>query len=125
MSHFKPREDAVWHSGRRFVPTIYGQHEGNTQWVATQEEFRAAGGCTTFSEDQTEIYLTLPAGWKFSIQFNRPELSPSRDELLKLLNAVLDANDDFRAGMPEGWEGDPLQDACIAARNAINATGKD
>jgi hypothetical protein len=55
----------------------------------------------------------------------KAEQSPSRDELLKLLNAVLDANDDFRAGMPDDWQGDPLQDACIEARNAINATGKD
>jgi hypothetical protein len=70
MSHYKPRGDAVWHRGRRYVPTIWGQKEGgNTQWVGTIEEFRAAGGEFHFNEDQTEIVLTLPDGFKFGIGF--------------------------------------------------------
>jgi hypothetical protein len=75
MTHFKSRDDAVWHRGRRIVPTIYGQPEGNTKWVGTWEEFIAAGGCTHFNEDQTEIVLTLPAGWKFGCRF-RPCVAP-------------------------------------------------
>lgn len=65
MSHFKPREDAEWVSGgRRFV-----RSNNETKWAVTWAEFRKAGGITHFCEDQTEIYLTLPVGWKFSIRF--------------------------------------------------------
>lgn len=69
MSHFTPRSDAVWHAGRRYVPTVYGQHSGNTQWVGSWDEFRAAGGVAHYNEDQTEIVLTLPEGFKFGIRF--------------------------------------------------------
>lgn len=72
MSHYSPREDAVWHRGRRFVPTIYGQESGNTRWVGSWIEFRAAGGVAHFNEDQTEIVLTLPPGFKFGIKFEDP-----------------------------------------------------
>jgi hypothetical protein len=54
----------VWHDGRQIVPT--GQ---NTQWVDGWQSFRAAGGICHFNEDQTEIVLTLPKGFKFSCQF--------------------------------------------------------
>jgi len=73
MSHFRQRLDAVWHSGRRYVPTIWGQAQNNTRWVANWREFVDAGGVAHFNEDQTEIVLTLPAGCKFSIQFERPK----------------------------------------------------
>jgi hypothetical protein len=69
MSHYKPRSDAVWHAGRRYVPTIWGQPEGNTRHVDTWEEFQEAGGCCHFNEDQTEVVLTLPEGVKFSCRF--------------------------------------------------------
>jgi hypothetical protein len=39
--------------------------------------------------------------------------------MMVALRSVLEANDDFRRGMPDGWEGDPLQDACIEARKAL------
>ena len=38
------------------------------------------------------------------------------------LKAIIKANDDFRAGMPDGWEGDPLQDACDDARMFADVT---
>lgn len=69
MTHYKPREDAIWHRGRRIVPTVYGEREGNTQWVSNWDEFKTAGGITHFNEDQTELVLTLPSGWKFGIRF--------------------------------------------------------
>lgn len=43
----------------------------------------------------------------------------SRAALVKALTDILAANDEFRAGMPDGWEGDPLQDACNAARPLV------
>ncbi len=73
MTHFIPRADAVWHNGRRIVPTIWGEPEGNTRYVKSWTDFRDAGGLVTFNEDQTEIYLTLPEGCKFSIGFNTAE----------------------------------------------------
>lgn len=68
-----PREDAIKHNGRYIVPTIYGTGDSalDTIWINTWDEFRAAGGGMCWSEDQTEIELTLPVRHKFSIQFMR------------------------------------------------------
>lgn len=66
------REDAVKHGDRWIVPTRYGRNDGtDTKWVDTIEGFRAAGGEVCFNEDQTEIELLLPEGYKFSIQMFR------------------------------------------------------
>lgn len=70
-THHTPRADAVDWNGRDYVPTVYGQKEGNTIWVGSWTEFRAVGGCTNFNEDQTEVTLTLPVGHKFSVGFYR------------------------------------------------------
>lgn len=69
MTHTAPREDAERIDGRPYVRTVYGQKAGNTTWVHDWREFKKAGGGMCFSEDQTEITLTLPAGVKFSIRF--------------------------------------------------------
>ena len=45
----------------------------------------------------------------------------SHAELVKALEEILSANDDFRKSMPDGWEGDLLQDACDRARRALSA----
>lgn len=79
MTHFKARADAIWHQGRRLVPTTYGEREGDTKWVNNWDEFRQAGGTTHFNEDQTEIYLTLPEGWKFGIQFSGGTMAPRKE----------------------------------------------
>ena len=47
------------------------------------------------------------------------ELLRERDALKTALKNVLLANSEFRAGMPEGWEGDPLQDACDVGHAAL------
>ena len=44
-----------------------------------------------------------------------------RDKLADAILEILKANDEFRAGMPDEWEGDPLQDACEAARKLVAA----
>jgi hypothetical protein len=75
MTHYKQREDAIWighgASRREYVPTVYGERTGNTVWIDSIEQLREAGGGMHWSEDQTEIVLTLPPGHKFSIQFER------------------------------------------------------
>jgi len=43
----------------------------------------------------------------------------NHDALVKALTRILDANYDFRNGMPDDWEGDPLQDACNEARDLL------
>lgn len=40
------------------------------------------------------------------------------------LETILAANDEFRLGMPEEWDGDPLQDACAAARRVLQEGGE-
>lgn len=70
-THHLRRPDAVWHRGRAYVPTVYGEKTGNTKWVGSWDEFRAAGGVAHFNEDQTEIVLTLPAGFKFGCNFQQ------------------------------------------------------
>ena len=62
-THIAAREDAVIHMGREFVPTT-----NETKYVSSLAEMIAAGGTICFNEDQTEIYLTLPVGHKFSIK---------------------------------------------------------
>lgn len=41
----------------------------------------------------------------------------------KMLRVILEANKDFRDGMPEKWDGDPLQDACDAAARLLDDVG--
>ena len=60
------REDSVKHDGRYIVPT-----SENTIWVDSWEQFKQVGGTTCWSEDQTEITLSLPERYKFSINFNK------------------------------------------------------
>lgn len=60
------RPDAVRYMGRLIVPTSEA-----TLWVADWAEFKDAKGVCTFSEDQTEITLSLPEPYKFSIGFYR------------------------------------------------------
>jgi hypothetical protein len=43
--------------------------------------------------------------------------------LVAAIEAILLANSEFCAGMSDGWEGDPLQDACDAARDLVNSIG--
>lgn len=76
----QPRADAVMigdsAGSRPYVPTIYGtgDPEKDTVWVDSWEQFREVGGVMCWSEDQTEIELTLPVRHKFSIQFMRQDV---------------------------------------------------
>lgn len=47
----------------------------------------------------------------------------AHDDLVKALTEILEANKDFRASLPKGWEGDPLQDACDRATSVLDAVG--
>jgi hypothetical protein len=44
----------------------------------------------------------------------------SLKEAMEVIRPIVEANDEFRAGMPFDWEGDPLQDACDRARAFID-----
>lgn len=84
VTHTKLRDDAIVHGGRWMVPTVYGEESGNTQWVETLTELREAGGTATFNADQTEVWLTLPVGYKFSIKMLEQERAAADGrELLK------------------------------------------
>jgi hypothetical protein len=111
MTHFSHRPDAVWHQGRRFVPTIYGEREGNTVWLDSFAGFKAAGGIQHFNEDQTEIVLTLPERHKFSIQFGR------HDKAASDLLAALVIAERFMAG----FEGDELQEGIDGMITTVRA----
>ena len=39
--------------------------------------------------------------------------------LVAALNVILDAEKEFREQMGDDWQGDPLHDACEAARDAL------
>ncbi|WP_425909008.1 hypothetical protein [Nitrobacter sp. TKz-YC02] len=67
------------------------------------------------SEDLRGKALHAAEQW----QDRATRLQQERDEAIAALNAILSANDDFRAGLPQDWEGDPLQDACEAARDLV------
>lgn len=44
--------------------------------------------------------------------------------LVRALKDVTDANREFRATMPDDWEGDPLQDACDEADRLLGVVGQ-
>lgn len=44
--------------------------------------------------------------------------------LVAALEAIIKANKDFRAGMPQDWEGDLLQDACDDAEKLLSLVGE-
>ncbi len=44
------------------------------------------------------------------------------DELKMALVRIIEANDRFRKSLPDDWEGDPLNDACEAARALLAGT---
>lgn len=71
-THQFQRDDSVktgsGASFRDYVPTT-----PETKWISTWADFRAARGMLGFNEDQTEICLHLPVGYKFSIQFARAD----------------------------------------------------
>ena len=46
------------------------------------------------------------------------------DALVKALKNIIAANDDFRRGMPDEWEGDPLQDLCEEARALVGGAAR-
>lgn len=54
----------------------------------------------------------------------------THDALLTSLQAILDANNEFRSGMPKAWrdgrewEGDLLQDACEAASKVLSSISR-
>lgn len=64
-ANVRERKDGVWHLGRHIVPT-----SSETRWIGSLAEYVAlTGKMSQFSEDQTEITLTLPEGYKFGIGF--------------------------------------------------------
>jgi len=95
MTHYERRPDAVWighgPNRRQYVPTIWGEPEGNTKWVGTIAEARAVGGRFHFSEDQTEIVCTLPEGYKFGIGFTRESAAriEAADAMLEALKLCI------------------------------------
>ncbi len=47
-----------------------------------------------------------------------------RDRLKTHIDAILAANNDFRLSLPPDWESDPVNDACAAARAALDPSGE-
>lgn len=91
-THVARRDDAVIHNGRDYVPTIYGQESGNTVWVEGLKDAEEKGATFTFNEDQTEIWLTLPVGHKFSTQMFRKDriACNAHDELVTIIEEELE-----------------------------------
>lgn len=40
--------------------------------------------------------------------------------LARALSRVIEANDSFRKSLPDDWDGDPVNDACEIAREALS-----
>lgn len=66
ITHLKPREDAEYDPRTH---CMYVPSKEYTRWIHNWEEFLAANGRILFNGDQTEVYLCLPEGCKFSIKF--------------------------------------------------------
>lgn len=50
----------------------------------------------------------------------RDALEAEVARLRAALEAILAEEDEFRAALPADWDGDPLNDACVAARAALD-----
>ena len=78
------------------------------------------------AEDMLE-YLNGPAPRRIIHPCDPPDAEAQATEarerfaLRKALRDIIAANDDFRRGMSDEWEGDPLQDACEAAKELLDA----
>ena len=46
-------------------------------------------------------------------------MSKNETELLEMLNRIIDLHEDWRAGMPDEWEGDLLSDAIDSAKQLV------
>lgn len=68
----------------------------------------------TFGRCATTIKLDAQANAAFIVKAVN-----SHDDLVKALEEILSAEKEFREGMPDAWEGDPLTDACKQAREAL------
>ncbi len=87
-THTAARPDAVIYNGREFVPTA-----NETVWVDTLAQLRAVKGDICWNEDQTEVWLRLPAGHKFSCLMFRAE-----DALRAFVEQVARMTTDQEAG---------------------------
>lgn len=59
--------------------------------------------------------------WQRSVNERLSAWTPPRSEVERALDAIIAANAEFRKGMPDDWQGDPLQDA-IERAAAIRST---
>lgn len=102
---------------------------GGGEPVAVLREYEAWEADVIMNADWSEETPRLKRAqwdWLVDIQGKRNAALSSPDaaqqrirELEEALRDVLSANDEFRAQLPDDWDGDPLTDACDRARTAL------
>lgn len=72
-------------------------------------------------DEDSHIKIECPGALRLAEQIVRAVNRDAQFEaLVKALEEILSAEKDFREGMPDGWEGDPLTDACANARKSLS-----
>lgn len=122
-THTKRRTDAVIHKGRDLVPTVWGIEQGNTRWVESLAQLKESGGQITFNEDHTEIWLTLPEGYKFGCRMFDQERAACKENAE--LRTVVKRQVAFLNSLPQDWlaktnfDADLLNQAVITSKQVL------
>ena len=88
------------------------------KYVARADERQKSMGLAYVEAERQDLAREIA---RFAVS-NAPspaELKPDLVDAIDAIRDILAANSDFRKGMPDGWEGDPLQDACDKAANLL------
>lgn len=69
---------------------------------------------------ETDRLLDVAAASLYTTEAKVEHLEAEVERLRAALVAILKANETFRKSLPRDWEGDPLDDACKAARATLD-----
>lgn len=106
------------------VPRVIDDKLSKTEHRLFKDEDEARQAATEIGADYDGLYLVADRRAAFFAQPDpAAELEKLRsqfDSAHQAMRGIIEANNDFRAGMPPDWEGDLLQDAIDAARLALS-----
>lgn len=106
--------------------TLHSSAEACLRGADEIEDLKAANetlhGLVTNREAEIERLKVERDAWMHETDLAKAKIETAESALRlvrEALKNILSANDEFRASLPADWEGDPLHDACEAARPLV------